>query len=223
MAVEELDDPRGLAELERPVDRLGDVDGVDEPHAPAVDQRVRGALHRLVDHPRQAGVVLVVGQELRWHPDVECYHAAPIASGITGNGIARQRSCATSPRVNPASSDEGERVLVAAAAAGERAPRAEGGVLRAGQPRVVGADVLDEEQATAGPEDAARLAQDGGDVLGGAEDHGRDDGVDARVGEGEGLGGRGDDGGLAPRLAETALEAGGRASSSGSVTTRSVT
>ena len=63
MAVEQLQDPGGLAERGDPLVEAGDVDGVDDPDASVQADRVAGALHHLagVGEPGDAEVVLLEG------------------------------------------------------------------------------------------------------------------------------------------------------------------
>ena len=60
--VEELDDARRLAELERAVDRLRPVERVHEPDLPVRGERMRRARHRLVDDPAEAVGAEVVAE-----------------------------------------------------------------------------------------------------------------------------------------------------------------
>ena len=62
VAVEQLEDACGLAERGAPVDDVADLDRVDEPDLAADGERVRGALHALVDDPADAQRRLVDGQ-----------------------------------------------------------------------------------------------------------------------------------------------------------------
>ncbi len=60
--VEQLQHGGGPPEGGGPVDRLRPVDGIDEPDEAVGGKRVRRALHRLVDGPREAVPAEVVAE-----------------------------------------------------------------------------------------------------------------------------------------------------------------
>ena len=107
--------------------------------------------------------------------------ALPRISGLTIGGAFGSRPRSSSLHLEAGGGDRRDRVAVAVAAVAEEAPGLLEPVLPARQARVLGADVLDEEQLAAGPQHPRRLGQRRPRVGDRAEDQGRDRGVEAVV------------------------------------------
>ena len=65
VAVEQLEHARGRAERGRVIERLGHVDGVDQPDAVARAERVGGPRQRLVGEPGEPVLELVIADHPR--------------------------------------------------------------------------------------------------------------------------------------------------------------
>lgn len=68
VAVEQLQHGSRLAKCRHPLDRLGLVDRIDHPDSPVRHERVRGALHAVVQHPAEAKLELVEADAAHVHP-----------------------------------------------------------------------------------------------------------------------------------------------------------
>src|SRR5215211_1146050 len=86
VAVDELHDRPHLAQAPRSLDRLGHVDGIDQPDAAVGGERMRGAMDELaLDLPTEAELVLVA--------EAEVHVSAPRSSRAPpGRAAARTRS-----------------------------------------------------------------------------------------------------------------------------------
>ena len=197
---------------DQPVGTRADEEADVITDAQVVDARVGDPTERRAQPLRIAvGRFERVGEE----PDADRRHASPVPicarpamSGRTIGGMARHDRFVDVVERQSARRDQLRGRAVATTASREATPRLGEAVLPGGEPRRVGADVLQEEELTIGPQDPDDLAQGELGSVDGAQHERRHDRVDRSVGERQLLRRRLDESCVPAAPAQTLLEAG---------------